>query len=149
MRLRSLVPILLAAALAPAVCGAQTHKAKPPKRPNPAGKYEKITTAQALVDAPKLDKSLMPMQKQYNVALARFHKKAKDKAVRSAFSTEAYNYGHTIMLDRGKLPPPIQYRAALALFRTALVADPSNKPAKQDKDLIEGIYKQMGMGIPK
>ncbi|MDE2127964.1 MAG: hypothetical protein KGJ62_15390 [Armatimonadetes bacterium] len=149
MRLRSLVPVILAAALVPAVCGAQTHKSKPPKRPNPAGKYEKVTTAQALVEAPKLDKSLLPMQKKYNAALAKLHRKPKDKAVRTAFSTEAYTYGHTIMLDRGKLPPPIQYRAALALFRTALVANPSNKPAKQDKDLIESIYKSMGMGIPK
>ena len=43
----------------------------------------------------------------------------------------------------------IKYRMALLDYRAALLADPTNAEAKQNKDLIEGIYKEMKRPIPE
>jgi hypothetical protein len=52
------------------------------------------------------------------------------------------------MMDRGKLTPPVQYRAALALYRKAIAVDPKHKPSLAAKKQIEDVYKSMGMPIP-
>jgi hypothetical protein len=47
------------------------------------------------------------------------------------------------------LPPRQKYRPALKQYRQVLVYDPVNKDAKAKINVIETIYKQMGMPIPQ
>lgn len=42
-----------------------------------------------------------------------------------------------------------KYPKALRLYREVLKVDPKNKEAKENKDMIEMIYKSMGRPIPK
>lgn len=109
----------------------------------------KMSTEQALLQAPKMDPGLAPLDKEFKAAQANLKKHPKDAKAKKAYVETAYKYGHTTMMDQGKLPPPIQYRAALALYRKALAVDPKHKPSLDDKNLIERIYAQMGMPIPK
>jgi hypothetical protein len=47
------------------------------------------------------------------------------------------------------LPPNKKYKLALQYFREALKADPTNKLAKEQSQMIESIYKSMGKEVPK
>jgi hypothetical protein len=108
-----------------------------------------LTTEQALKKVPSLDKSLIPLEKAMDAAHAKLKHSPKDPAAKKAYVEATYKYGHTVMMDRGKLPPKIQYRAALALYRHALAVDPHHQPSLTDKKLIEDIYRTMPGGIPK
>ena len=46
------------------------------------------------------------------------------------------------------IPQNVKYRLALKQFNHVLKLDPEQKDAREQKDLIEGIYKQMGREIP-
>jgi len=46
-------------------------------------------------------------------------------------------------------PPRTKYPAALGYYRKALALDPANKIAREDKKLVEDVYKQMGRPVPK
>ena len=75
--------------------------------------------------------------------------KAKSAAApKIAFANTAAAYGTAIMNATSYTDRAKKYRDALHLFREALKADPTNKEAKENKDLIEGIYKQLGKKIP-
>lgn len=144
--------LLTALALATAIgasarARAQTHTGTPPNAPFAAG--ANLTAEQALKEAPKKNPKLAPLQKEYDAAEARWKKKPKDAAAKKAYVEAAYKYGHTIMVGRGDLPPAIQYRASLALYRKALAVDPKHQPTLADKKSIEDIYKSMGRPIPK
>jgi hypothetical protein len=52
-------------------------------------------------------------------------------------------------LPQGKLTPPVQYRAALALFRRVLAVDPKHQGSLAEKKTIDDIYIGMPGGIPK
>ena len=114
-----------------------------------AGGGKQLTSEQALKEVPKLEKSFIPLEKSFKAAAAKLKKSPKDAKVKKAYVDAAYKYGHTVMTAQGKLSPRIMYRAALALYRKALKVDPKHKPSLEDKKLIEDIYKQMGMSIPK
>jgi len=126
---------------------AQEKGTVPPAAPFAGG--PNLTSEQALQKVAKLDKSLDPLENAMNTAHAKYKKNAKDRAARKAYVEATYKYGHTVMMDRGKLSPKIQYRAALALYRRALAVDPHHQPSLNDKKMIEDIYRGMGMGIPK
>ena len=108
-----------------------------------------MTSEEALKQAPKDDPSLQPLDKAFSEAGAKLKKSPKDAKLKKAYVDTGYNYGHTVMMDRGKLRPTVQYRAALAIYRKVLVVDPKHKKTLEDKKLIEDIYKQMGLPIPK
>jgi len=55
--------------------------------------------------------------------------------------------GNARMMDP-QANPHLKYPAALSDYRKALKLDPSNKAAKESKDLIEGIYRGMGRPVP-
>lgn len=114
-----------------------------------AGGGKPMTSEEALKEVPKLDKSLAPLEKSFKAAEARLKKSPKDAKVKKAYVDAAYKYGHTVMTGQGKLPSRVMYRAALALYRKALKVDPKHKPSLEDKKLIEDIYKQMGMPVPR
>ncbi len=139
----SLLPLAALVVLLPLRAAAQAPNA-------PFAGARSMTTDQALKQAPKLDPALVPLDKSFQTAEAKYKKSPKDASVKKAYVESAYTYGHTVMLDRGKgLSPSVQYRAALALYRKALAVDPKHKPSLDDKNMIEGIYKQMGISIPK
>ncbi len=113
-----------------------------------AGK--KITCAEALVQAPKDDPELVPLAKALANADAKLNKAPKAPAAQKAVVDAAFKYGDTLMhLAQGKLTPPVQYRAALALFRKALAIDPKHKGSLSEKQAIDDIYRGMPGGIPK
>jgi tetratricopeptide (TPR) repeat protein len=113
----------------------------------PAG-APKMTSADALKQAPKLSKKLAPLEKAMNEAEAKMKKNPKDAKLKKAYVEATYKYGHEAMMD-AELPPRIKYRAALALFRKALATDPKHKPSLDERKTIEDIYKQMGMPVPE
>jgi hypothetical protein len=57
-------------------------------------------------------------------------------------------YGN-VALTSSALTPKEKYPLSLQMYREVLRLDPKNKEAKSNKELIEGIYKQMGRPVPK
>ncbi len=124
---------------------AQTKPGAPPfanKKP--------LTCEAALKQAPKDDPELIPLAKSLADSDAKLKKSPKNPAVKKAYVDSAYKYGDTLMhLAQGKLTPPVQYRAALALFRKALAVDPKHQGSLAEKKAIDDIYAGMPGGIPK
>ncbi|MCW3098583.1 MAG: hypothetical protein JWL77_4201 [Chthonomonadaceae bacterium] len=111
---------------------------------------KRLTTEAALIQAPKDDPSLLPLQKAYFAAGAALKKSNADPKAKKAYVEAAYKYGKTCEDNAsGKLSRPVQYRAALALYRKALAIDPKHKPSLEEKQKIEDIYKSMPGGVPK
>ena len=143
----SLVTFVALATVMAMPMGVEAQGGKPPIAPFAGAK--KMTTEEALKEAPKLDKTLVPLAKAFSTAAAQLKAKPKDAAVKKAYVEAAYKYGHTMMIGQGKLPPPVQYRASLALYRKALAVDPKHKGCLEDKKMIEDIYQTMPGGVPK
>jgi hypothetical protein len=76
------------------------------------------------------------------------YKKRPNAKLKSQLAEADYQYGHALMMDNA-LSPRLKYRQSLAALRQALKLNPNHKQAKADRDLIEGIYKQMGRPIPQ
>jgi len=85
-----------------------------------------------LTATPELDKKVAAAEK------------GGDKKVLAA----AYATRGTARMNDAKAGPRVKYRAALSDYRKALQADPTNAEAKANKEMIENIYKQMGLPIP-
>lgn len=140
--------ILTLLALLALPLGAQAQQGAPGAPPFAGA--NKMTTEEALKQAPKLDKALVPLDKAFSDAQAKLKKKPKDAKVKQAYVDTAYKYAHTLMtLPQGTLRPPVQYRAALALYRKILAVDPKHKPSLDEKKQIDDIYRGMPGGIPK
>lgn len=114
----------------------------------PFAKGPKITTEQALKEAPKADSTLAPLDKAFKAAEAKLKKSPKDAKAKKAYVDACYKYGHQAMAN-GSKSPKILYRASLALYRRALKVDPKHQPSLDDKKLIEDIYQSMPGGVPK
>lgn len=113
-----------------------------------AGK--KMSCEDALKQAPKDDKDLAPLAKSLADAEAKYKKSPKNAASQKAYVDAAYKYGDALMhLPQGKLTPPVQYRAALALFRRGLSVEPKHAGCLAEKKAIDDIYAGMPGGIPK
>jgi|GEM_PF-2461820 len=142
LALFGLIALITAPVLAPVAAGAQGGA------PPFAGK--KITCEDALKQAPKDDPDLVPLAKSLADADAKLKKSPKNPAAQKVYVDSAFKYGDALMhLAQGKLTPPVQYRAALALFRKALAVDPKHKGSLSEKQAIDDIYRGMPGGIPK
>jgi tetratricopeptide (TPR) repeat protein len=109
----------------------------------------KMTLADALKQAPKLDPSLVPLDKALDAAATKLKKSPKDAAARKAYVEAAYKYGKAAEdNNNSKLTPPVQYRAALALYNKALAVDPKHAPSLLEKQKIVDVYKSMGRPVP-
>lgn len=109
-----------------------------------------MTTEAALKQAPKDDPGLAPLDKAFTAAAAALKKSPKDAKAKKAYVDAAYKYGKTCEDNAsGKLSRPVQYRAALALYRKALAVDPKHKLSLDEKKKIDDIYASMPGGIPK
>jgi tetratricopeptide (TPR) repeat protein len=119
-----------------------------PGAPYASGK--KMTTDDALKQAPKDDPSLAPLEKAFTATASALKKSPKDAKAKKAYVEAAYKYGKTCEDNaNNKLSRPVQYRAALALYRKALAVDPHHKPSLDEKKKIDDIYQHMPGGIPK
>lgn len=96
-------------------------------------------------DDPKV---LPALEKAYKNAKATFEKKPKDAKAKEAFVTAGVKYGHESMMSP-LLAPRVKYGQALRIYREVLKVDPKNPVAKQESELIIGIYKSMGRPVPK
>lgn len=101
----------------------------------------KVTQADAKVKAGKFEEAF--------ALLDPLHKaNPKDAEVNKALAAAHLKYADSFM-NNESLPPRQKYRPALKQYREVLTYDPANKDAKEKINLIEGIYKQMGMPIPQ
>jgi len=87
------------------------------------------------------------LQKKAQQLQAQYKKKPNAKLKQQTAEAE-YQYGHALMMDPA-LSPRLKYRQSLAALRQSLKLNPNHKQAKADKDMIEGIYRQMGRPIPQ
>lgn len=94
------------------------------------------------------DTDLASFKTGYDSAKAAYTKDSKDAKVKSAYVTATVKYATGTMLA-DSLTPREKYAGALRLYREALKVDPTNKEALNNKELIEGIYKQMGRPVPE
>lgn len=101
----------------------------------------KVADAQAKAKAGKFEEAIAVLE-----PLAKTN--PKDAEVSSALAAIHLKYGDSFFYNES-LPPRQKYRPALKQYRQTLVYDPQNKDAKSKVQVIESIYKQMGMPIPQ
>jgi hypothetical protein len=70
-----------------------------------------------------------------------------DELLKKAQVDGHLKYGNFLMYESA-LPPKEKYPSALRQYRIAAAIEPTNAEAKQNINLIEGIYNQMGRTIP-
>jgi tetratricopeptide (TPR) repeat protein len=87
------------------------------------------------------------LQKKAEQLAAQYKKKPNAK-LKMETAQAWYDYGHARMYDNA-LSARNKYRPALTAFREALKLNPNHKQAKADKEMIENIYRQMGMPVPQ
>ncbi len=58
------------------------------------------------------------------------------------------NFGN-YMMSESPVPPRQKYRPALKAYNAVLALQPDNPEAAKNKKMIEDIYTQMGLPIPK
>ena len=83
----------------------------------------------------------------YKTTKAAFAKKPKDAKVKKKYLDATFALGMGTMYGE-KLSPREKYAGALTYFREVLKVEPKHKGAKEQYDLIAGIYKQMGKPVP-
>jgi tetratricopeptide (TPR) repeat protein len=141
-------PILLLRGAAITLCLLPIHTTAHAQAPPFAG-AAKMTLADALKQAPKLDPGLAPLDKAFSAAEAKLKKSPKDPAAKKAYVEAAYKYGKAAEDNNSsKLTPPVQYRAALAMYNKALKVDPKHQPSITEKQKIVAVYKSMGRPVP-
>lgn len=96
------------------------------------------------VTAEKLAKS----EKEYVAAKKAFEKSKKDAKLKKKY-IDATNTFALANMYSATLSTKVKYRNALKYFREVLAVDPKDKIAKEQSEMIESIYKQMGLPIPK
>jgi tetratricopeptide (TPR) repeat protein len=101
----------------------------------------KVADAQAKIKASKFEEAIAILEPVYKT-------NQKDAEVNKTLAEAHLKYGDSFMYNES-LPPRQKYRPALKQYRQVLVYDPANKDAKAKINVIETIYKQMGMPIPQ
>lgn len=97
---------------------------------------------------PKAEKAnIAKLEKSYTSTKSAVTKSKSDKTLK-AYTAAALAYADAVMYA-GSLPPKDKYPKSLKVYREVLTFDPKNKKAKENKDMIEQIYKSMGRPIPK
>lgn len=79
---------------------------------------------------------------------AKLTKNPKDAKLKSEVAEANFQVGYATMMNP-ELPPRMKYGAALKKYRRALALNPKHAEALKNKDMIEGIYKQMGRPVPQ
>ena len=99
-----------------------------------------VKESQTLLGSGKYEEAIQMLEESYksNPSL---------DSLRPALANAHLQYANFLMY-KSDLPPRQKYRKALSEYRRVLAIEPGNAEAKQSKDLIESIYKQMGMPVP-
>ena len=71
-----------------------------------------------------------------------------DEVVKKEQVDAHMKYANFLMYE-SLLPPKEKYPSALRQYRFVATIDPTNSEAKENINLIEGIYSQMGRPIPE
>ncbi len=71
-----------------------------------------------------------------------------DELVKKAQIDAHMKYANFLMYE-SVLPPKEKYPSALRQYRLVAAIDPGNAEAKENINMIEGIYNQMGRPIPQ
>lgn len=101
----------------------------------------KVTDAQAKAKAGKFEEAIAVLEPAVKA-------NPKDAESKAALAGIHLKYGDSFFYNES-LPPRQKYRPALKQYRQTLVYDPQNKDAKSKVQVIETIYKQMGMPVPQ
>lgn len=130
------LPLALAAGLTCmlALAAGSVHAAPPAKAAKPA--------AAAAKPAAKYDEAKLEALE------AKLAKNPKDAKLKMETAEANYQVGYATMTNPD-LPPRMKYGTALKKYRRALALNPKHAEAAKNKDLIEGIYRQMGRPIPQ
>lgn len=76
-----------------------------------------------------------------------FHARPRDAKVRQNYVYATVKLGMRTMYSAA-LTPHEKYTKAYVLFKEALKVDPTNRDAKENKELIESVYRSMGRKPP-
>lgn len=90
---------------------------------------------------------LLTMEKEQQAAKAAYVKSKEDED-KKKYIAQNLKLAKA-MMESPALEPREKYRPALKLYREVLSVDPKNEEAKRWVATIEGIYKQMGMTVPR
>lgn len=90
---------------------------------------------------------LKSLEAKQVAAKAKFVKAPKDAAMKKAYIGSTIKLADAVLVSPA-LAPRAKYPKALKHYREVRKVDPKNAHAKQQIDLIEGIYKSMGRPIP-
>lgn len=92
-------------------------------------------------------KVLAGLEKTYSAAKAKSLKAPKDTKLKASYVKATLALADEEMTSPA-LAARVKYKKALGHYREVRKVDPKNAKAKENIDLIEGIYKQMGRPIP-
>ena len=92
-------------------------------------------------------KKIKSLKQNYLKTKRDFLKERKSNKKKNTYSRATLLYAEGIMRSIS-LKPKQKYPKALKLYREVLKIDPKNKIARVNRDLIIGIYKEMGRKIP-
>lgn len=109
------------------------------------------TAAFVSAQTPKLDQEkakVAKLEQAYKSAKAAYTKKQGDTKLKQAYADATVKYA-TAVMTTPTMTSKDKYPAALRLYREALVVDPHNKEAYENKMMIISIYKSLGRPIPK
>ncbi len=87
------------------------------------------------------------MTKDQKAAKTAYLKKTSNPTLKQKYVAATVKLGTATMMSE-KLDRKVKYAKALKFYREALKLDPKNVEAKNNKDLIEDIYRSMHRPIP-
>ena len=100
-----------------------------------------VENARKMVKEGKYEQAITALDAAYKA-------KPKSAEVKTAL-VDAHMAHGDFNMNNAQLPPFRKYPAALRAYRQVLRYDASNAKAKQNIDMIESIYKQMGRPVPQ
>lgn len=108
-----------------------------------------LAVAQAPANTPEREKrELARLERVYQTAKKEWQAAKSNATKRKAYIDATVRLG-TASMNAITLEPRVKYPRALRLYREVLAIDPKNKEAKDNKKMIEDIYRSMGRPIPK
>ncbi len=106
----------------------------------PKADVEKLNHANALVNTAQFEEGVKQLEEIQK-------RSPNDPALKQSMVSAYIKYG-LFFMNNDTLAPKVKYPTALKYYRAALKIDPNNKDAKDNADLIIGIYKDMGREVP-
>ena len=106
----------------------------------PKADAEKLNHANAVVNMGKFDEGMTLLE-----AIAKVS--PNDPALKQSLISGHMKFANYYMYN-DSLPPKIKYPNALKHYRAVLKLDATNVSAKENADMIIGIYKSMGREVP-